>query len=55
MHFPGRWVRRDGPSPWPQRFPDILPLDFVLLGYVKDIVYKAPLTSVDELSSELLL
>jgi hypothetical protein len=26
-----------------------MPLDFFLWGYVKDIVYKTPVTSVDEL------
>ena len=24
----GHWISRDGPSPWPQRPPDINPLDF---------------------------
>jgi hypothetical protein len=28
---------------------DITPLDFFLLGYVKDIVYKNPVTFLDEL------
>jgi hypothetical protein len=30
MHFPGRWVRRDGPIPWPPRPPDIMPSYFFL-------------------------
>ena len=38
--FPKRWIGRDGPTPWPPRFPDITPLDFFLWGYVKDIVYR---------------
>jgi hypothetical protein len=29
--------------------PDITPLDFFLWGYIKDIVYKTPVTSLDEL------
>jgi hypothetical protein len=41
LHFPGRWVGRDGTNPWPPRSPDVMPL--------KDIVYKAPVTSFDEL------
>jgi hypothetical protein len=49
MHFPGRWVGRDGPNPWPPRSPDITPLDLFLWGYVKDIVYKTPVTSLDKL------
>jgi hypothetical protein len=34
--------------PWPPRSPDITPLDFFLWGYVKDTVYKTPVTSLDE-------
>jgi hypothetical protein len=49
MHFPGRWVGRDGPIPWPPRSSNIMPLDFFLWGYVKDIVYKTPVTSLNEL------
>jgi hypothetical protein len=49
MHFPGRWVGRDGPIPWPTRSPDIRPLDYFLWGYVKYIIYKTSVTSLDEL------
>jgi hypothetical protein len=49
MHFPGRWVGGDGSIPWPPYSPDITPLGFFLWGYVKDIVYKTPVTSFDEL------
>jgi hypothetical protein len=35
--------------PWTPRSPDITPLDFFLWGYVKDIVYKIPVISLDEL------
>jgi hypothetical protein len=50
MHFPGRWIGRDGPTPWPLRSPDIKPpLDFFMRGYFKDIVYMNPVTSLDEL------
>jgi hypothetical protein len=49
MHFPGRWFGRDGPNPWSLRLPDIVPLDFFLWGYVKGIIYKTPVTSLDEL------
>jgi len=30
--FPNRWIGRDGPTPWPQRLPDITPFDFFLWG-----------------------
>ena len=26
--FPGRWIGRGGPTPWPPRSPDVTPLDF---------------------------
>ena len=26
--FPGKWIGRDGPTAWPERSPDITPLDF---------------------------
>jgi hypothetical protein len=45
MHFPGCCIGRDGPIPWSPRSPDITPLDFFLWGYIKDIVYKTPVTS----------
>jgi hypothetical protein len=37
------------PIPWPPRSPVITPLDLFLWGYVKDIVYKTPVTALDEL------
>jgi hypothetical protein len=49
MHFPGRWVERDVPIPWAPRSADITPLDFFLWGYVKDIVYKTRVTTLEEL------
>jgi hypothetical protein len=49
MNFPGRWVGRDGPIPWPPHSPDITPFDSFLWGCVKDTVYKTPVTSLDEL------
>jgi hypothetical protein len=49
VYFPVRLVGRDEPIPWPPRSPDITPLDFFLWGYVKDIVYKTPVTTFGEL------
>ncbi|PNE09498.1 hypothetical protein B7P43_G00003, partial [Cryptotermes secundus] len=37
--FPGRWISRDSPIPWPPHSPDITPLDFFLWGYVKNSVF----------------
>ena len=47
--FPGRWIGRDGPTPWPPRSPDINPLDFFLWGYVKTRVYKTPVPDLKNL------
>jgi hypothetical protein len=49
MRFPGRWVGRDGPIPWPSRSPDTMPLDFFLWRYDKNIVYKTPVISLYQL------
>jgi hypothetical protein len=40
--FPGTWIGRDGPMPWPPISPDITPLDFFLWGYVKSNVFRTP-------------
>jgi hypothetical protein len=31
--FPGRWIGRAVPVPWPSRSPDLTPLDFFLVGF----------------------
>jgi hypothetical protein len=51
--FPGRWIGRDGPMPWPPRSPDIKPLDFFLWGYVKSIVFGTPVNGLDELKTRI--
>ena len=47
--FEDRWFRRLGPWNWPARSPDLTPLDFYLWGNLKDIVYKTPVYSREEL------
>lgn len=49
--FPGRWIGRDGPIPWPPRSPDITPLDFFLWGYVKDRVFAKKVQDIEELKN----
>jgi hypothetical protein len=44
--FPGRWIGRDGPMPWPPRSSDITPLDFFLWGYVKSNVFRTPVNGL---------
>ena len=51
--FPGRWVGRDGPIPWPPRSPDLTPLDFFLWGFVKDQVYRTKVTDLQDLKTRI--
>lgn len=47
--FEDRWFRRLGPWNFPARSPDLTPLDFYLWGTIKEIVYKTPVNSREEL------
>lgn len=47
--FPNRWIGRGGPVAWPARSPDLTPLDFSLWGYIKNIVYNHPPTTVEDM------
>ena len=40
--FPGRWIGRGGPIACPARSPDLRPLDYFLWGYLKSLVFEAP-------------
>ncbi|KAJ4451991.1 hypothetical protein ANN_03475 [Periplaneta americana] len=51
--FPNRWIGRDEPIWWPQRSPDLTPLDFFLWGYVKDRVFATPLNDIVELRTRI--
>jgi hypothetical protein len=37
--FPGRWIGRAAPIPWPSRSPDLTALEFLLWGFVEGGVY----------------
>ena len=41
-------VRRDGPTPFLPRSPDVTPLDFFLQVYVKDNVYKSIFNDIND-------
>ena len=43
--FPNRWLGRGGPVAWPQRSPDLTPLDYYLWGHMKTLVYKTKVES----------
>jgi hypothetical protein len=47
--FPGRWIGREGPINWPQRSPDLTPMDLFFWGYIKDIVYRERVESLPDL------
>jgi len=53
VSFPNKWIGRDGPTPWPPRSPDIIPLDFLLLGYVKDKVFSTPVPNITNLKARI--
>ena len=40
--FPGRRIGRGGPIPWPARSPDLNPLHYFLLEYLKSLVFETP-------------
>lgn len=47
-NFPGRWIGRDGPVPWPAKSPCLNPLDFFGGGLIKNKGYEAePRSKVD--------
>ncbi|KAJ4436638.1 hypothetical protein ANN_16769 [Periplaneta americana] len=47
--FHQRWIGRGGPTAWPLRSPDLIPLDFFFWGYIKDIVYKTVVADLEDL------
>ncbi|KAJ4429970.1 hypothetical protein ANN_22174 [Periplaneta americana] len=46
---PDCWIGRGGPMSWPPWSPDRTPLDSFLWGFVKDEVYRTPVTVIAEL------
>ena len=52
--FPDRWIGCDGPIPWPPRSRDITLLDFLLWGYVKDIVYRTKIREINDLQHRII-
>lgn len=52
-HFPNRWIGRGGIFPWPPRSPDMTPLDYFLWGALKDIVYRVPPTTEENMQQRI--
>lgn len=55
QRFPGRWIGRGGPIPWPPRSPDLNPLDYYFWGRIKDIVYATEFDREEELRERIRL
>ena len=54
--LPQRWCGRGGGigwRSWPARSPDLTPLDFFLLGFVKDKVYSVKIRDIDHLKERI--
>ena len=51
--FPGRWIGRRGPFNWPVRSSDLTSRNIFIWGYVKDIVFKEPCTSIMQLQNRI--
>lgn len=49
QQYPDRWIGRGGPRHWPARSPDLNPLDFFIWGHVKNVIYREPVNTEEEL------
>ena len=52
-NYPGRWIGRGGPVPWPARSPDLTSPDFFLWGHLKGQVYKELPTTPDNMKERI--
>lgn len=55
QNYPGRWIGRGGPTPWPARSPDLTPCDYYLWGHMKALVYTTPINNLDELKARIIV
>ena len=51
--FPSRWIGRAAPMMWPTRSPDLIPLDFFALGFIKSDVYQVKINSIQQLKQRI--
>ena len=54
LSFGNNWIANRGPKHWPARSPDLTPLDFFLWGRLKDLIYRLPKNSIQELEDAVL-
>lgn len=48
-NFANNWIANQGPNRWPPRSPDLTPMDFFLWGRLKDLIFKHPINSRQDL------
>ena len=53
QEYGNRWIGRGGPITWPPRSPDLNKLDFFLWGYVKELVYHEPPTTMENMQDSI--
>lgn len=55
--FPGNWIGRGGPIPWPARSPDLTPMDYYVWGHMKTLVYQdgEPVVNAEELRRRIVI
>lgn len=51
VNFGNNWIANQGPHYWPARSPDLTPMDFYLWGRIKDLIYRLPKNSRQELEA----
>ena len=49
--FPGRWIGRGGPVPWPTRSHDLNPLNYFVGEYLKSLVFETQIQTDMELDA----
>jgi hypothetical protein len=54
QHFPDCWIGRGGPVAWPERSPDLSPLDHFLWDHMKSLVYAVKSNSRVELLNRIM-
>lgn len=48
-NFQNNWIGNQGPNRWPARSPDLTPMDFYLWGRLKDLIFKLPINTRQDL------
>ncbi|KAJ4440367.1 hypothetical protein ANN_08507 [Periplaneta americana] len=52
QQFPGKWIGRGGPVPWPPRSPDLTPPDFFVWEQMRNL-HATPVESEDDLMARI--